>query len=55
MDKNEHKMRIKEQIIEENYYLTRAMMAEDTNKILRQKDKINKLVKEYLELLELPI
>ena len=55
MDNTERKLKIKEEIIENNYYLTLSMIKEDTNSILKHKEKINKLVKEYLDLLELPI
>lgn len=51
MDKKELKHRIKEQIITENYYLSMSMIKESQEEILKHKEKINNLIKEYLDLL----
>ena len=51
MDKTQLKMKIKEEIITENYYLSMSMIKERPEEIIKHKDKINNLIKEYLELL----
>lgn len=51
MDKTELKHRIKEELIEEYYYLSVVMRNDDIPKIKLQKEKINKLLNEYLDLL----
>jgi hypothetical protein len=52
---HERKLKIKEKLISENYYLSIAMINDNSNEILKRKEKINKLIKEYLNLLESPI
>ena len=52
MDKTQLKMKIKEEIINENYYLSLSMIKELTNDIEKHKERINELVKEYLNLLK---
>jgi len=52
---HERKLKIKEKLISENYYLSIAMINDNSTEILKRKEKINKLIKEYLNLLESPI